>query len=37
MGAAFFSFAQARIGSLWVLGDMDGLKRQLGAAAPAPF
>jgi len=33
-GAAFFRFAQARIVSLWVLGDIDGLKRQLGARAP---
>ncbi len=36
-GAAFFTFALARIGSLRVLGDMDGLKRQLGAAAAPPF
>jgi steroid delta-isomerase-like uncharacterized protein len=36
-GAAFFKIAQSRIVSLWVLGDMDGLKRQLGAAAPLPF
>ena len=31
VGAAFFKFAQAHIVSLWVLGDIDGLKRQLGA------
>ena len=36
-GAAFFKIAQARIVSLWVLGDVDGLKRQLGAAKTAPF
>ena len=36
-GAAFFRFAQAGIASLWVLGDIAGLKRQLGAATTAPF
>jgi steroid delta-isomerase-like uncharacterized protein len=36
-GAAFFEIADRRIGSLWVLGDVDGLKRQLGASAAAPF
>ena len=36
-GAAFFKIADARIVSLWVLGDVDGLKRQLGAAKAAPF
>jgi steroid delta-isomerase-like uncharacterized protein len=36
-GAAFFQVAQARIVSLWVLGDVEGLKQQLGAARSAPF
>jgi len=36
-GAAFFRSAQARIVSLWVLGDVEGLKRQLGAERAAPF
>lgn len=36
-GAAFFHAAGHRIQSLWVLGDVDGLKRQLGAAMDAPF
>ncbi|HEX4106216.1 MAG TPA: ester cyclase [Rhizomicrobium sp.] len=36
-GAAFFKTAQNRIVSLWVLGDIEGLKRQFGAAAAAPF
>lgn len=31
-GAAFFSFRDRRISSLWVLGDVDGVKRQLGIA-----
>ena len=30
-GAAFFRIAAARIVSLWVLGDVEGLKQQLGA------
>lgn len=30
MGAAFFEIAGGQIRSLWVLGDIDGLKRQLG-------
>lgn len=29
-GAAFFDIADSQIQSLWVLGDIDGLKRQLG-------
>ena len=29
MGAAFFTFADSRIAEIWVLGDLDGLKRQL--------
>jgi len=28
-GAAFFTFAQGKIASLWVLGDVDAIKRQL--------
>jgi predicted ester cyclase len=36
-GAAFFRSAPARIVSLWVLGDVEGLKRQLGAERAAPF
>lgn len=36
-GAAFFHLAGARLGSLWVVGDMDAVKRQLGADAPARF
>jgi len=36
-GAAFFTIADARIASLWVLGDIEGLKRQLGATGAAPF
>ncbi len=31
-GAAFFTFRQARISALWVLGDVDGVKTQLGIA-----
>jgi len=31
-GAAFFAFRERRIASLWVLGDVDGVKRQLGIA-----
>jgi predicted ester cyclase len=36
-GAAFFTIADARIASLWVLGDIEGLKRQLEASGAAPF
>ncbi|HWM61353.1 MAG TPA: ester cyclase [Rhizomicrobium sp.] len=36
-GAAFFQVAQMRTVSLWVLGDVEGLKQQLGAARSAPF
>jgi predicted ester cyclase len=36
-GAAFFTMAGQRIASLWVLGDVEGLKRQLGASGKAPF
>jgi len=31
-GAAFFAFRRGRIASLWVLGDVDGVKTQLGLA-----
>jgi predicted ester cyclase len=31
-GAAFFAFRERRIASLWVLGDVDGVKLQLGIA-----
>jgi len=33
-GAAFFTMAQGRIASLWVLGDIAGLKRQLSGEPP---
>jgi steroid delta-isomerase-like uncharacterized protein len=36
-GAAFFKIAQGRIVSLWVLGDVEGLKQQLGAGGDPPF
>ena len=36
-GAGFFRITESRIVSLWVLGDVEGLKRQLGADAVAPF
>lgn len=36
-GAAFFETDGRRIIDLWVLGDVDALKRQLGAAAEAAF
>ncbi len=29
-GAAFFTFRAGRIAALWVLGDLDALRRQLG-------
>ena len=32
-GAAFFSFREGRISALWVLGDVDSVKAQLGIAA----
>ncbi|MDX1402334.1 MAG: ester cyclase [Kiloniellales bacterium] len=31
-GAAFFTFRDGRISALWVLGDVDGVKAQLGIA-----
>jgi steroid delta-isomerase-like uncharacterized protein len=36
-GAAFFTIADERIAELWVLGDIDSLKRQLGADPSAKF
>lgn len=35
-GAAFFTVARDRIESLWVLGDVAGLKRQLTTAGDPP-
>lgn len=34
-GAAFFRMAEGRIAELWVLGDVDAVKAQLGAATDA--
>jgi steroid delta-isomerase-like uncharacterized protein len=34
-GAALFRFRGDRIRSVWVLGDVDGLKRQLAGVGPA--
>ena len=34
-GAAFFSFRDERISALWVLGDIDGVKQQLGLGSAA--
>ena len=36
-GAAFFTIDGEQIAALWVLGDIDGLKRQLGAPAESRF
>jgi predicted ester cyclase len=36
-GAAFFTSDGNQIVALWVLGDLDGVKRQLGAAAESAF
>ena len=36
-GAAFFTVDGRRITELWVLGDIDGLKQQLGAGVTACF
>jgi predicted ester cyclase len=36
-GAAFFTIDGEQIVALWVLGDLDGLKRQLGASAGSRF
>ncbi|HTN51519.1 MAG TPA: ester cyclase [Anaeromyxobacter sp.] len=33
-GAALFRFQAGRIRAVWVLGDVDGLKQQLGLAVP---
>ena len=33
-GAALFTVAGSRIRSIWVLGDVDALKQQLGLAEP---
>jgi len=34
-GAAFFTARDGRLAAAWVLGDVDGLRRQLAAAQPA--
>ncbi len=36
-GAAFFDMAEGRISKLWVLGDVDHIKAQLGAARGSAF
>lgn len=36
-GAAFFSASGGRISALWVLADIDALKRQIGASTEAMF
>lgn len=36
-GAAFFRIAEGRIAALWVLGDIDSVKQQLGRDAAATF
>lgn len=36
-GAAFFAVAGGRITEVWVVGDVDAVKRQLGATAGAGF
>lgn len=36
-GAAFFRIAGERIVELWVLGDVDSVKRQLGGGATSAF
>ena len=36
-GAAFFTVNGNRITDLWVLGDIDSVKRQLGGAGSSPF
>ena len=35
-GAGFFTMQANRIASLWVLGDIEGLKRQLAATGGPP-
>ena len=37
VGAAFFTIAQSRVTRLWVIGDIDAVKRQLGVGASDPF
>jgi len=36
-GAAFFTVADGRIAALWVLGDIDSVKQQLGSDREAIF
>ena len=36
-GGAFFKIDQGQIAELWVLGDIDSVKQQLGAAAALDF
>ena len=36
-GAAFFTVKDGRIAELWVLGDIDSVKQQLGSAASNSF
>ncbi|MEO4042465.1 ester cyclase [Hoeflea sp. CAU 1731] len=36
-GAAFFTVRQEQLAELWVLGDVDPVKRQLGPAATSDF
>jgi steroid delta-isomerase-like uncharacterized protein len=36
-GAAFFTMAQGQITGLWVLGDVDAVRQQLGASPTNPF
>ena len=36
-GAAFFEIAEGRIAALWVLGDIDSVKAQLGEGASSSF
>lgn len=36
-GAAFFAIADQRIKEIWVLGDLDSIRQQLGAAEDARY
>lgn len=36
-GAAFFAIAHQRIKDIWVLGDLDSIRRQLGVAGDARY
>jgi hypothetical protein len=36
-GAAFFAIADQRIKDIWVLGDIDSIRQQLGAPRDASF